>query len=85
MAFYSEKFGKTQAPGAQDAKAEVKRADAKSVSTQDDSRGRPVKLRVIVVNKAETLTTLVISRADGEEETHIAWSHYMRLVVINRR
>ena len=79
MAFYSERFGKPQAPGPRDAKDEVKRADAKSVSTQDDSEGRPVKVRVIVVNKAETLTTLVISRADGEKETHIAWSHFLRL------
>ena len=59
--------------------AEVKAADAKAVSTQDDSQGRPVTLRVIVVNKANTTTTLVISRANGEKETHIAWLHYLWL------
>src|SRR3954447_12190249 len=48
--FYSEKLGSPRAPGRQDAKAEEKGSDVKSVSTQDDSRGRPVALRVIVVN-----------------------------------
>ncbi|MGO9464404.1 MAG: hypothetical protein ACLQIB_12165 [Isosphaeraceae bacterium] len=76
--FYAEKVGTPPAPGAQNAKAEVKQADAKAVSTQDDSEGRPVTLRVIVVNKADTTTTLVISRAKSEKETHIAWSHYRR-------
>jgi hypothetical protein len=79
IAFYSEKVGTPPAPGGQDSGAEVKEADAKSVSTKDDSRGRPVTLRIIVVNKADTATTLVISRADGEKETHIAWLHYLRL------
>jgi hypothetical protein len=77
--FSSEKVGKPPAPGRQDARAEVKDADAKSVSTQDDSQGRPVTLRVIVVNKADTSTTLVIGRAEGEKETHITWLHYVRL------
>ncbi len=73
--YFSEKF----VSGPQDAKTLVKGADAQSVSTQDNSQGRPVQLRVIVVNRAETSTTLVISRAEGENKTHIAWSHYLRL------
>ena len=76
--FYSEKLGTPSAKGGQNARAEVKEADAKAVSTQDDSEGRPVTLRVIVVSKADTTTTLVISRANSETETHIAWSHYRR-------
>lgn len=72
--YYSEKF----VSGPQDAQTDVKGGDAKSVSTQDDSQGRPVQLRVIVVNRAETSTTLVISRAESEKKTHIAWSHYLR-------
>ena len=75
IAFYSEKFNAKQAVAGDD----IKDSDAKSVSTQDDSHGRPVTLRVFVVNKARTSTTLVISRAEGEEETHIAWLHYIRL------
>jgi hypothetical protein len=77
--FYTQKLEATPATGRPGARAEVKDADAKSVATQDDSRGRPVALRVIVVNKADTTTTLVISRADTEKETHIAWLHYLRL------
>ena len=61
------------------ASADTKGANAKVVSTQDDSQGRPVTLRVIVVTKVDSSTTLVISRAAGEKETHIAWSHWLRL------
>ena len=57
----------------------LKKDAAKTIASQDDSKGRPLTLRVFVVNKADTSTTLVISRAEGEEETHIAWSHYIRL------
>jgi hypothetical protein len=74
--FYSEKLGTPTAPGGENTGAEVKEADAKAVSTQDDSDGRPVTLRVIVVSKANTTTTLVISRDKSEKETQIAWSNY---------
>lgn len=77
--FYADKFG-TESGEAQEANVrKVKETDPKSLSIQDDSEGRPVALHVIVVNKADTSTTLVISRAKGEAETHIAWSHYLRL------
>jgi hypothetical protein len=76
--FYAKKLI-PQGAGTQSAEAAERNAAAKSVSTQDDSQGRPVKLRVLVVNQAKTSTTLVISRAEGEKETHIAWSHYLRL------
>lgn len=52
--------------------------NAQSVTTLEDSAGRPVKIYVIVVQRADTSTTLVISRAANENETHIAWSHYIR-------
>jgi hypothetical protein len=55
---------------------DVRPDDAKAVTMADDSEGRPVKLRVIAVNKADTATTLAISRAETEKETHIAWLHY---------
>jgi hypothetical protein len=78
IAFYSEKVRVGELPGPQVAKADAKKDEARAVSVQDDSRGRPVTLRVIVVNRVDTATTLVISRAEGEKETHIAWSHYLR-------
>jgi hypothetical protein len=73
IAFYAEKVGKGDRAGA-------KEADAKAVSTQDDSEGRPLALRVVAVNTADATTTVVISRARTEKETHIAWSHYRRFV-----
>lgn len=72
--YYVEKFPSGPADAADKRDTVV----AQSVSTQDDSRGRPLELRVIVVNRAATSTTLVISRADGEKQTHIAWTHHMR-------
>lgn len=72
VAFYIEKFGITD--------DETKRIDApeggQSVFAQDDSQDRPVQLRVISVNRDDTATTIVISRAQGESRTHIAWSQY---------
>ncbi|WP_428303987.1 hypothetical protein [Lacipirellula sp.] len=48
-------------------------------SVFDEGDERPVKLQVITVNKPESSTTLVISRAAEERETHIAWSHFKRV------
>lgn len=75
LTFYSEKIGPTDRAAAP---SEVKVAGAQSVSIQDDSKGRPVKVRIIVVNKLDRTITLVISRGEGEKETHIAWSLYRR-------
>lgn len=74
--FYSEKFPLPPVTGPGPGPNPV---DAKSVSALDDSQNRPLTLRVIVVNKTHSSTTLVISRAAGEKETHIAWSHFLRL------
>lgn len=79
VAFYAEKFGAVEPGGKRPAKADVKEGEAKSVTEQDDSKSRPLTLRIFVVNKADTSTTLVISRAEGEKETHVAWSHYIRI------
>ena len=76
IAYYSEKF---ETPAKKDDHVAIKGSDAKSVTIQNDSQDRPVTVRVIVVNKADTSTTLVITRANGEKETHIAWLHYIRL------
>jgi hypothetical protein len=62
------------------AKPEKKTASAsgRSVMSHDDSRDRPVRIHIILVNTEKTSTTLVISRAETELETHIAWAHYVR-------
>jgi hypothetical protein len=50
----------------------------RSVMFHEDSKGRGVGIHIIVVNTGKTSTTLVISRAEKEAETHIAWTHYER-------
>ena len=49
------------------------------VSIQDDSDGRPLKLYIIAINEKGSSTTLVVSRSEGEESTHIAWSNFRQL------
>ena len=50
----------------------------RSVVFHDDSQGRPLRIHIIIVNTEKASTTLVISRAETETETHIAWTHYLR-------
>lgn len=50
----------------------------RSVMFHDDSQGRPLGIHIIIVNTDKSSTTLVISRAEMESETHIAWTHYVR-------
>ena len=50
----------------------------RSVMFHDDSQGRPLGIHIIIVNTEKSSTTLVISRAETESETHIAWTHYLR-------
>jgi hypothetical protein len=57
----------------------AKAVESQAVVTQDDSKDRPVTLRIISVHKASASNTIVISRGEGEKLTHIAWSQYRRL------
>ena len=80
LAFYAAKFDKPQR--LENGEPNVTSTDARSVTTLEDSADRPVTMHIMVVNKADTITTLVISRAEGEGLTHIAWTHYL---VIRRK
>jgi hypothetical protein len=51
----------------------------RSVTYHDDSDNRPLAIHMILVNTDQSSTTLVISRADTETETHIAWTQYSKL------
>jgi hypothetical protein len=51
----------------------------RSITSHDDSENRPLAIHIILVNTEKSSTTLVISRAKTESETHIAWSRYLRL------
>jgi hypothetical protein len=69
-------------PGAdpKTAKAEGKPGTdpGRSIMSHDDSQGRPLRIHIILVNTEKSSTTLVISRAETESQTHIAWTHYVR-------
>ncbi len=52
---------------------------ARSVTYHEDSESRPLTLHIIHVNADQISTVLVISRAKGEPETHIAWTQYVKL------
>jgi hypothetical protein len=69
-----------QDPHAETAKQGGKSASdaGRSVMSHDDSQNRPLAIHIILVNTDKSSTTLVISRAETESETHIAWTHYMR-------
>ena len=79
--FYGRKLAADQASGPPADAAVAEPWLGRPVSVQDDSEGRPVAIRVIVVHEAQASTTLVISRARGEAETHISWSHFVRVNV----
>lgn len=66
----ASKTAKTDEPPAVDS--------GQSVTSQDDSEGRPLAIHVIFVNTENSSATFVISRAATESETHIAWAHYER-------
>lgn len=76
LAFYKTKL--TPDKNADD-KTKANLKDGRSVLMSDDSEGRPFALHTILVNTATTSTTLIVSRGNGETETHITWKHYVRL------
>lgn len=76
LAFYKTKLAPDKNA---DAKTKEKLKGGRSVLVSDDSDGRPFSLHTILVNTATTSTTLIISRAKSEKQTHIVWKHYTRL------
>ena len=79
VAFYRQKL-KVDSAGKNLGEKEGERITTKrSVSIQDNSDGRPLKLYIIAINETGSSTTLVVSRAEGEETTHIAWSSFRQI------
>jgi hypothetical protein len=76
LAFYKTKLAPDKNA---DAKTKEELKGGRSVLVSDDSDGRLFSLHTILVDTATTSTTLIISRADSEKQTHIAWKHYTRL------
>jgi hypothetical protein len=50
----------------------------RSVVFSDDSVGRQFVMHTILVNTADSSTTLVITRGKDELKTYIGWKHYRR-------
>ena len=79
VAYYLEKL-KVDAAGTNLGQKDGQRITTRrSVSIQDNSDDRPLKLAIIAVNETGNSTTLVISRAENEKTTHIAWSNFRQL------
>jgi hypothetical protein len=74
--FYTEKLAALPVPVPAEPEAKAKDPEPKVVFEQDDSKGRPIQVRVFVVNQRGVATTLVVSRGDGEKVTHIALSQF---------
>jgi hypothetical protein len=79
VAFYRQKL-KVDSAGKNLGEKDGERVTTKrSVSIQDDSNSRPLKLYIIAINEESSSTTLVVSRSEGEETTHITWSNFRHL------
>ncbi len=79
VAFYREKLGVDSKGKNLGEKSGERITTKRSVSIQDNSAGRPLKLYIIAVNEKASSTTLVVSRSEGETTTHIAWSSFRQL------
>ena len=78
IAYYESKLKPAAASKIAESDEQPAADSGQSVTLHDDSEGRPVAIHVICVNTERASTTLVISRAPTESETHIAWAHYER-------
>ena len=76
VAFYKE-FISTLKPGPEIESLQV--AGGRSVHVLDGGKDRDLGMQIILINETNASTTLVISRAKQESQTHIAWSRYERL------
>ena len=76
--YYKTKLKKEVDLGRGTPEGESGRESGRSVMIYEDSQDRPLELHIILVNADRSSTTLVISRAETESETHIAWTHYLR-------
>jgi hypothetical protein len=79
MAFYRKKLNVDAEGKNLDEKEGERVTTDRSVLIQDVSGNRTSKLYVIAINGTKSSTTLVVSRAEGDDITRIAWSNYRQL------
>lgn len=75
VAFYRDLLNRNPT---NDSKLGTRPQIGRSVVFSDESEGRPFELHTILINSANTSTTLIITRGGDEEHTHITWKQYLR-------
>lgn len=75
VAFYRDLLTRN---AANDEKLGIESQVGRSVVFSDESEGRPFAFHTIVVNSANSSTTLIITRGNDEEKTHITWKQYLK-------
>jgi hypothetical protein len=79
IAYYKNKLSSPVSSEKEGALNELISNSGRSVKFHEDSEGRPMEVQVVLVNTVNSSTTLVVTRAAMESETHIAWTRYVRL------
>lgn len=79
MDFYQKKLNVDAEGNNLDEKPGERITTDRSVLIQDAAGEGASKVYVIAINGTKSSTTLVVSRADGDKETRIAWSNFRRL------
>lgn len=75
LAFYRDLLTRNRA---NDGKLGIGSNVGRSVVFSDESDGRPFAFHTIVVNSANSSTTLIITRDKDEDHTHITWKQYLK-------
>jgi hypothetical protein len=82
LAFYRELLKRNPT---NDGKLGIRPDIGRSVVFSDESEGRPFAFHTILVNSADSSTTLIITRGKGEQQTRITWKQYLKHEVGGRR
>jgi hypothetical protein len=75
LAFYRDLLTRTPA---NDSRLGIGPQVGRSVVFSDESEGRPFAFHTILVNSANTSTTLIITRDDDDDRTRITWKQYVK-------
>lgn len=75
VAFYRDLLTRN---AANDEKLGIESQVGRSVVFSDESEGRPFAFHTIVINSANSSTTIIITRGKEEEKTRITWKQYLK-------
>ena len=74
--FYEKKLGESLGRSGTITVAKGDIPTGNATFLQEDLADRPMKVRIFVQHRPSSSLSVVISRADGEQETHIAWTYF---------